>query len=132
MKKTKYLILIISTLLILTSCNKKQKIGDILNIDENDIEKIVVSATLNVDGKLDVILEKQQYKEFLDKLLFYEVVEEKWENWKGMIYHIKIETDREIFIQFLDEEMLYIDDKLYTIYDFNKNDLLYLFDDKTQ
>ncbi|MDO4595347.1 MAG: hypothetical protein Q4B52_08220, partial [Tissierellia bacterium] len=91
MKKTKYLILIISTLLILTSCNKKQKIGDILNIDENDIEKIVVSTTL-IYGRTDILLDQNQYKDLLDKFTDFEVKEIEEDHMKGWLYSIDIET----------------------------------------
>lgn len=133
MKKTKYLILIISTLLILTSCNKKQKIGDILNIDENDIEKIVVSTTL-IYGRTDILLDQNQYKDLLDKFTDFEVKEIEEDHMKGWLYSIDIETKTGDLktITFRGDDKVYLNSKLYICDSYDRDFLLYLFDAKTQ
>nr|WP_276939744.1 hypothetical protein [Helcococcus sueciensis] len=131
MKKIKYIIIAVLTLLLLTACQQNKnnkKLADILNLKEDNIKNIIVETTLT-ENKSQVILEKQDYRKFLDKISSYNIVEKENDNLKGWQYAITIETDENIQFSIMDNK-IYTNDKMYISNNLNKNDLLYLFEDK--
>lgn len=131
MKKLKYIIITICTLLLLTACQQgknHQKLGDILDLKEDKIKNIIVETTIT-EGKSDLLLEKKDYKKFLDKLSSYNILEIKNNNEKGWQYFIKIEADEDILISIMDNKIS-VNDKLYISDNLDKNDLLYLFENR--
>ena len=73
---------------------------------------------------------KKDYKKFLDKILSYNIVEEKeYDGTKGWQYLIRIKSDKDIFFS-ISDNIIYLDDKMYISNNLNKNDLLYLFKNK--
>ncbi len=131
MKKIKYIIIEILTLLLLTACQQnknKQKLADILNLKEDNIKNIIVETTLT-ENKSQVILEKKDYKKFLDKILSYNIIEKENDKAKGWQYAITIETDENIQLLIMDNR-IYVDDKMYISDNLDKNDLLYLFENR--
>ncbi|WP_297376134.1 hypothetical protein [uncultured Helcococcus sp.] len=128
MRKIIYIVTLIFTLLILVACQNK-KLSDILDIKEDKVQKIVVETTMTED-KSDLVLEKKDYKKFLDKILSYNIVEEKeYDGTKGWQYLIRIKSDKDIFFS-ISDNIIYLDDKMYISNNLNKNDLLYLFKNK--
>lgn len=131
MKKSKYIIIAIFTLLLLTACQQgrnPQKLADILDLKEDKIKNIIVETTITKE-KSDLVLEKKDYKKFLDKILSYNILEIKDNNEKGWQYFIKIESDEDILISIMDNK-IYVNDKLYVSDNLNKNDFLYLFENR--
>ena len=131
MKKIKYIIIAVLTLLLLTACQQNKnnkKLADILNLKKDNIKNIIVETTLT-ENKSQVILEKQDYRKFLDKISSYNIVEKENDNLKGWQYAITIETDEDIQFSIMDNK-IYTNDKMYISNNLNKNDLLYLFEDK--
>ena len=131
MKKIKYIIIAVLTLLLLTACQQNknnQKLADILNLKEDNIKNIIVETTLT-ENKSQVILEKQDYRKFLDKISSYNIVEKENDNLKGWQYAITIETDEDIQFSIMDNK-IYTNDKMYISNNLDKNDLLYLFENR--
>ena len=131
MKKIIYIATVIFTLLILIACQDKKnnlKLGDVLNLKEDSINQIIVETTMTKE-KSDVILEKKEYKKILDKILSYDISEKELLNLKGWNYFIKIKSDKDIYFS-IAENRIYLNDKMYISNNLNKNDLLYLFEDK--
>lgn len=131
MKKLKYIIIAICTLLLLTACQlskKDQKLGDILDLKEDKIKNIIVETTMT-KNKTDLVLEKKDYKKFLDRISSYNIVEKENDKKKGWQYFIKIEADKDVQFSIMDNR-IYIDDKMYISENLDKNDLLYLFENR--
>ncbi|WP_103981701.1 hypothetical protein [Helcococcus massiliensis] len=131
MKKLKYIIITMCTLLLLTACQQgknHQKLGDILDLKEDKIKNIIVETTMT-KNKTDLVLEKKDYKKFLDKLSSYNTLEIKNNNEKGWQYFIKIEADEDILISIMDNEIS-VNDKLYISDNLDKYDFLYLFENR--
>lgn len=99
-----------------------------MDIKEDKIKNIIVETTMT-EGKSDLVLEKKDYKKFLDKLLSYNILEIKNNNEKGWQYFIKIEADENILISIMDNEIS-VNDKLYISDNLDKNDFLYLFENR--
>lgn len=131
MKKLKYIIITICTLLLLTACQqskKDQKLADILDFQEDKIKNIIVETTMT-KNKSDLVLEKKDYKKFLDKISAYNIVEIENDKKKGWQYAIKIEADEDVHFSIMDNK-IYVDDKMYISNNLDKNDLLYLFENR--
>ncbi|MDO4604787.1 MAG: hypothetical protein Q4B23_02275 [Helcococcus sp.] len=131
MKKIKYIALTIFTLLILVACQDRknnQKLSDVLNLKEDNIKQIIVETTMT-KHKTDLVLDKKDYKKFLDKILSYNIVEEEYDKAKGWQYLIRIKSDKDISFSIMDNKIK-LGDKMYISNNLNKNDLLYLFDNK--
>lgn len=131
MKKIKYIIITIFTLVLLTACQQNknnQKLSDILDLKEDKIKNIIVETTLT-ENKSEVVLAKKDYKKFLDKILSYNIVEKENDKAKGWQYAIKIEGDEDVHFSIMDNK-IYLRDKMYISNNLDKNDLLYLFENK--
>ena len=131
MKKTIYITTVIFTLLILTACQDRknnQKLNDVLNLKKDSIIQIIVETTMT-KNKSELVLEKKDYKKFLDKILSYNIVEKENDNEKGWQYLIRIKSDKDISFSIMDNKIK-LDDKMYISNNLSKNDLLYLFDNK--
>lgn len=131
MKKFKYIAITIFTLILLVGCKnseKNQKLGDVLKLKEESIKQIIVETTLT-DKKSEVVLEKKDYKKFLNKISSYSIVEKNDNKKKGWQYLVKIESDKNIQFSIMDN-IIYINDKIYVSNNLNKDDLLYLFENK--
>ena len=131
MKKTIYITTVIFTLLILTACQDRknnQKLNDVLNLKKDSIIQIIVETTMT-KKKSELVLEKKDYKKFLDKILSYNIVEKENDNEKGWQYLIRIKSDKDISFSIMDNKIK-LDDKMYISNNLSKNDLLYLFDNK--
>lgn len=128
MKKIIYIVTAIFTLLILVACQNNQKLSDVLNLKEDSIKQIIVETTMTED-KTDLVLDKKDYKKFLDKILSYNIVEKEYDNAKGWQYLIRIKSDKDISFTIMDNEIKF-DHKMYISNNLNKNDLLYLFKNK--
>ena len=129
--KKKYIIIAILTLLLLTACQQNknnQKLADILNLKEDNIKNIIVETTMT-ENKSDLVLEKKDYKKFLDKISSYNIVEKENDKAKGWQYFIKIEADEDVQFSIMDNR-IYLDYKMYISDNLDKNDLLYLFENR--
>ncbi len=79
MKKNKYIIISVLILVLLTACQQnknKQKLADIFDFKEDKIKNIIVETILT-ENKSEVVLKKKEYKNFLDKILSYNIVEKR-------------------------------------------------------
>ena len=131
MKKIKYIIIAICTFLLLTACQqskKDQKLSDVLDLNEDKIKNIIVETTMT-KNKSDLVLEKKDYKKFLDKISSYNIVEKENDKKKGWQYAIKIEADEDVQFSIMDNT-IYLGDKMYISDNLDKNDLLYLFENR--
>ena len=131
MKRNKYIIISVFILVLLTACQQNknnQKLADIFDFKEDKIKSIIVETTLT-ENKSEVVLKKKEYKNFLDKILYYNIVEKENDKEKGWQYAIKIEGDEDVQFSIMDNK-IYVDDKMYISNNLDKNDLLYLFENK--
>lgn len=131
MKKIIYIATVIFTLLILIACQDRknnQKLNDVLNLKEDNIKQIFVETTMT-KNKSELVMEKKDYKKFLDKIFSYNMVEKENDNEKGWQYAITIEADENVQLSIMDNK-IYVNDKMYISNNLSKNDLLYLFDNK--
>ncbi|WP_459128738.1 hypothetical protein [Guggenheimella bovis] len=128
MKKISLIALIISFMLLSSCLQNNFEEKTTLKIDPVDIEQISISTQMTPTVQ-NRVLEKEEIKGVLDKLNSYTVKEINTEDEAGWEYFLTIEkkAGTQTLITFMDNKVK-VDDKVYEVNGYKKDDFLYLFD----
>ena len=121
-----FLVAVLIALILTTGCKNKDEVH--LNIDVNQVDEISITTQMTNPVE-EINLDKDKWKDVIDKLNSYPLKEIMPEDKKGWEYLFNIKTKDEVLQISLSEDRISVGEKEYECKDYNSEDFIYLFED---